>query len=85
MENLIPVFRKEQVTDLDYCDCCNSYQNSEHIFSYENCYKFCLECAVDRKLMVVNEMAATFGDEPVDFKGINEFIQSSVKKFNGFA
>lgn len=84
MENLIPIYRKEVVTDLKYCDCCDSYQNAEHVFNYEG-YKFCLDCAVDRKLNVVNDIAATFEDEPIDFKGINECINKNIKKFNRFA
>lgn len=84
MENLTPVYKDAIPDKLDFCDCCSSYRNKEEVFKYEGCYKFCLDCAINNKLNVVNGMAATFGEEPIDFKGINKFITGKIKTFNRF-
>lgn len=85
MENLIPpIPKKEIVTDITFCDCCSSYQPTEEVFEYECCYKFCLDCAVNDKLRVVNDIAATFGDEPINFPEINDFIKAKIKSVRLF-
>jgi len=84
MENLTAFCRKEKVKNVMFCNCCCSYRDLEQVFNYEGCYKFCLDCATDNKLNVVNDMAATFNDQPIDFKGINNFINEKIKSFNPY-
>lgn len=69
------------VQDLKFCDCCHAYKFAENVTNYDNMINVCLDCLVDRKMEVVNSIAALYadGDEPIPFGEINKFIHEKIE------
>lgn len=73
--------RSMPVQDLKFCDCCHAFRFAENVTNYDNMINVCLDCLVDKKLNVVNDIAALYadGDEPIPYGEINKWIHEKTE------